>query len=66
MAKYQPICPIRNDAGCMGAMCALSRHATGEGGELLFTCSLASRDGTERGLAVIDRREPTRDPVERT
>lgn len=65
MAKYQPICPIRNDAKCMGAMCALSRHVAGESGELLFTCSIASRDGG-RGLAVIDRREPAKDPVERT
>ena len=63
---HQPICPFRNDAKCMGAMCAWSRHTVNEGGMWLFTCAVASRGGSEHGLAVIDRREGSKDPVERT
>lgn len=50
----------------MGAMCAWSRHTVNEKGMWLFTCAMASKDGTEHGLAVVDRRGPHDDPVERT
>lgn len=59
---YQPICPIRKDAKCMGAMCALSRHSVDSKGVWLFTCAMT--DG--KGVPVIDRREAGKDPVERT
>lgn len=56
---YQPICPFRRDAKCLGAMCALSvLHEDGS-----VTCALAGGFGQR---AVIDRRERGEDPVERT
>jgi len=61
---YQPICPIRKDAKCIGAMCAWSRHTVNEKGMWLFTCAIPAQGGDEHGLAVIDRRD--KDPVERT
>lgn len=61
---YQPICPIRKDAKCMGAMCAWSRHYFNDNGMRVFTCGIVAREDDMHGLAVIDRRD--KDPVERT
>lgn len=60
----QPICPLRGDAKCVGAVCALSlAHHSGVTDELHYSCALAG-EGHDR--AVIDRREPAKDPVGRT
>lgn len=59
---YQPLCPVRRDAKCMGAMCAWSRRV--EGGTLV--CAVAARQGDAKGLPVIDARKADADPVERT
>jgi len=68
MAKHmQPICPMRNDAKCMGAACAWSRHTVNDHGMWLFTCALVDNGETwPHGLAVIDRRGEYDDPVDRT
>lgn len=61
---YQPLCPLRGDAKCTGAMCALSlEHVDTPSRELYFSCSLAG-EGHHR--AVIDRRDEGADPVRRT
>ena len=57
---YQPICPLRRDAKCLGAMCALS---VARDDDERITCALA---GDGRNRAVIDRRGRGEDPVERT
>lgn len=60
--RIQPLCPIRNDAKCMGAPCAWSRRTVQEDGVWCFTCGIP-RIGD---LPVIDRRPMGQDPVERS
>ena len=63
---YQPICPIRSDQKCMGAMCAWSRHHVNDKGMWLFTCGMVPCEDGAHGLAVIAKHEQGKDPVERT
>lgn len=53
MEPIQPLCPIRNDAHCMGAPCALSLRHVRDDGVWVFSCALA---GDGEGRAVIDER----------
>lgn len=57
-----PICPLR-DTRCIGAGCAWSRHTVEMGGMWLFSCAVPTES---EGLPVIDRREPGKDPCERS
>ena len=56
--RIQPICPIRSDAKCMGAMCAWSSKHVREDGVYVFTCAVTDRrDGQH---PIIDVRQATR------
>lgn len=68
MAKHmQPLCPIRNDAKCMGAACALSRHVADSVAGKVFACALVDNGETQKhGLAVVDMRQKNDDPIFRT
>ena len=41
MERIQPLCPIRQDAKCMGAPCAMSLRSVRDDGVWVFTCALA-------------------------
>lgn len=62
MARIQPLCPLRGDAKCMGAVCAWSRRTVREDGVWVFTCAAC---GGADGVPVVDERPEGRDPVER-
>jgi len=56
--RIQPICPIRSDAKCMGAMCAWSSKHVREDGVYVFTCCMG--DLGKGQAAVIDRNQASR------
>lgn len=55
--RIQPICPIRADAKCMGAMCAWSSKHVREDGVYVFTCAVVDHGGSP---AVIDTNQRSR------
>ena len=62
MPSQYPSCPLRHDARCMGAPCALSVRVGRPDGGGEYHCALAGDGG---GRAVTDVREG-RDPCART
>ena len=60
---YYPLCPIRQDACCMGAMCAWSVREVGPDGVWRFSCAPTA---TLNGRAVIEERPEGDDPVRRS
>lgn len=63
MGRIQPLCPIRLDAKCMGAPCAMSLRSVRDDGVWVFTCALA---GVGEGRTIVDERRDSKDPCDRT
>ena len=60
--RIQPLCPIRDDAKCMGAPCAWSVRHVRDDGVWVFTCAVAelASCGRDGKAIVVDERTTER------